>query len=298
MYRNLNAESLGISARHNELIELTLTYKFRGFDLDLQELVRQVEARGRDHATRFLQSANVKVGSFELPVDLSGSDETFEADLQRFKETAPLIESLKATCCIANLLPYCIGRAYHENFELHRARIRRVAQILAPHKVWLGLGFLAPRAVRQQGDSQFIATPAALLTLIQTVDEENVGLCLDSWHWYVAGGTIDQLKAFPVERIVAVRLADVPVDSNLETITEEQRLLPGTTNVVPNAEWIRWLSERDYAGPITPYCHPSQFTGATRSQTVGQASESLTALLQAGRGSDADVDETQAATAR
>jgi sugar phosphate isomerase/epimerase len=298
MYKNLNAESLGISARHHELIELTLTYKFRGFDLNIQELVRQIEARGRDHSTRFLQSANVKIGSFELPVDLSGSDEDFQASLKRLEEIAELTESLGATRCIANLLPYCIYRPYHENFELHRERIGHVARILSPHHALLGLGFVAPISAREQGDSQFIATPAALLTLIQTVAETNVGLCLDSWHWHVAGGTVDQLKDFPVDKIVMVRLADVPADSNLETITEEQRMLPGTSGVVPNVEWLRWLGERDYGGPITPYCHPSQFTGGTRTQTVEQAAESLSTLLQTARGSDIDVDEEHAATAR
>ena len=128
MYRNLNAESLGISGRQNELIELTLTYKFRGFDIDIQELVRQIEARGRDHATRFLQSANVKIGSFELPIDLTVDDEQFAKELERLRDIAQLAESLGATRCIANLLPYCTGRAYHENFELHRKRIGEIVR--------------------------------------------------------------------------------------------------------------------------------------------------------------------------
>jgi sugar phosphate isomerase/epimerase len=297
MYRNLNPESLGISARHNELIELTLTHKFRGFDLDIQELLRQVEARGREHAMRFLHSANVKIGSFGLPVDLAGSDDAFQADLDRLEEVAALAETLDASRSIADILPYSIERAYHENFDLHRQRIGRVAQVLAPHGIQLGLGFLAPRHVREAGDSEFIATPAALLTLIQTIAEKNVGLCLDTWHWHVAGGTIEQLRDFPVGKIVMVRVADIATDANLETITLEQRLLPGTGQV-PNADWVRWLGERGYDGPITPYCDASQFAGSTRAQTVEQASDALTQLLQSSRESDADADETQEAAAR
>ena len=68
MYKNLNAESLGITARQNELIELALTYKFRGLDIDTQSFLRQVESRGKEHAVRFLQSAHIRVGGFDLPV--------------------------------------------------------------------------------------------------------------------------------------------------------------------------------------------------------------------------------------
>jgi sugar phosphate isomerase/epimerase len=298
MYKNLNPESLGISARHNELIELALTHKFRGFDIDIQELMRQVGARGREHAMRFLQSANVKIGSFELPIDLAAPDDRFQSDLDRLEEIAALSETLDATRSIASVLPYNIDRAYHENFELHRERIGRVAQILAPHQIQLGLGFIAPKVVRERGDSEFIATASALLTLIQTVGEKNVGLCLDTWHWRVAGAAVDQLKNFPVNQIVMVRLADLPVDAQLDTISEEQRLLPGATGVVPNLEWIRLLGDRGYVGPVTAYCHPSQFTGSTRAQTVEQAAEALHTLMQSARESDADVGETHAAAAR
>jgi sugar phosphate isomerase/epimerase len=297
MYKNFNAESLGISGRQNELIELTLTYKFRSLDVDIQELMRQIASRGLEHATRFLQSANLRIGSFELPVDLAGTDDTFGSELEALTESATVAASLGATRCIANLLPYCVNRPYHENFELHRQRIGKVAQILAAQEIRLGLGFIAPKAAREQGDWQFIATPDALLTLIQTIDEA-VGLCLDTWHWHVAGGKIAQLKDFSIEKLVMVRLADVPVDTDLTTITEEQRLLPGSTGVVPNVEWLRWLAARDYRGPLTSYCHPSQFAGVPRAQSVGQTADALTALLQAAQGGEASADEEPAATIR
>jgi hypothetical protein len=35
MYKNLNTAALGITGRQSELIELALTYGFRGLDLDM-----------------------------------------------------------------------------------------------------------------------------------------------------------------------------------------------------------------------------------------------------------------------
>jgi sugar phosphate isomerase/epimerase len=297
MYKNFNAESLGISGRQNELIELTLTYKFRSLDVNIQELMRQIASRGLEHATRFLQSANLRVGSFELPVQLAGATDAFDNDLEALSEFATVAASLGASRCIANLLPYCLNRPYHENFELHRQRIGKVAALLGAQEIQLGLGFIAPKAAREPGNSQFIATPDALLTLIHTIDQP-VGLCLDTWHWYVAGGKVEQLKDFPIDKLVMVRLADVPPDADLASITEEQRLLPGSTGVVPNVAWLRWLAARDYRGPLTPFCHPSQFAGVTRTQSVGQAADALTVLLQAAQGGEVSAVKEQAATIR
>ena len=38
MYRSLNIDTLGVSGRQSELIELALTYRFRGIDVDVEAL--------------------------------------------------------------------------------------------------------------------------------------------------------------------------------------------------------------------------------------------------------------------
>ena len=73
MYKSLNAESLGISGRPNELIELALTYKFRGLDLNAETW-----SRGREQAAMFLKSANIRVGGFDLPVPLSAEEAEYK----------------------------------------------------------------------------------------------------------------------------------------------------------------------------------------------------------------------------
>jgi sugar phosphate isomerase/epimerase len=279
MYKNLNAKSLGITARQNELIELALTYKFEGFDIDIVPLAQQAVERGQDHATRFISSANIQIGSFELPVDLAAPAEDFEKELAGLSSVIDVAAAIGAKTSLLNIRPYCQGRQYHENFELHRERISQVAGILEPHDIRLGLGFLAPKHHREGYGAQFIATPDALLTLIKTIVADNIGLCLDVWAWHVGGGSIDQLRGFPISKVMMVRLADVPLDADLDSITEEDRLLPGSTGVVPIADWISWLREQNYEGPVAPYCHPAQFAGAKRTQSVEQVAEAISRLV-------------------
>ncbi len=280
MYKNLNAESLGISARQNELIELALTYKFRGLDIDTESFLRQVESRGKEHAVRFLQSAHIRVGGFDLPVRWTAEDATYKQDVQALKDVAEIMASLGAASSIAIVLPYCEQRPYHEDFEFHRERLSQIGDELQPFDIKLGIGFRAPASSREGHETQFITTTEALVALIKMIASDNVGICLDLWHWHVGGGSLESIKELSAEQIVSVRLADLPADVAVEEITEEQRLLPGSTGVVPAVETLKWLADSGYSGPVSAYCHPQQFTGVTRINSVAQASDALDALIR------------------
>ncbi|MEM7313151.1 MAG: sugar phosphate isomerase/epimerase, partial [Planctomycetota bacterium] len=93
MYKNLAPQALGIACRQSELIELALTHKFGGFDFDLQDFQKQVEAKGLDSAARFLKSAKVKLNAGELPIMLSAVDNRFESEMELAK---PLLETAQA----------------------------------------------------------------------------------------------------------------------------------------------------------------------------------------------------------
>ena len=86
MYKNLNPESLGVAGRQSELIELTLTYGFRGLDVDAGDLLKRASLLGVEEATRYLRSANVKVGGLRLPVALAADEEGFKNDLERLSK--------------------------------------------------------------------------------------------------------------------------------------------------------------------------------------------------------------------
>lgn len=292
MYKNLNAESLGITGRQNELIELALTYKFRGLDIDTESFLRQVESRGKEHAVRFLQAAHIRVGGFDLPVRWTADEATYKKDLEGLKDVAELMSSLGAVGSTAIVLPYCEQRPYHEDFEFHRERFSEIGDELKAFGIKLCIGFRAPLSCREGRDTQFITTADALLALVKTIVCDNVGICLDLWHWHIGGGTLESIKELSVDQIVAVRVADIPTDVPLEEVTEEQRLLPGSTGVVPAAETLKWLADSGYAGPVTAYCHPQQFTGVTRIKTVAQASDALDVLLRR----SAEQTESETAT--
>jgi sugar phosphate isomerase/epimerase len=281
MYKNLNPAALGITGRQSELIELALTYGFRGLDLNMAEVIKRARSHGLDSARRYVASASVRVGEFALTTNWEAPDIPYHSSLVELQEIAQTATALGATVCTAMIKPYSDERAYHENFELHRRRLAEMGELLAKHNIQLGLAFYATAAERQGHQVPFIHQAETLLTLIKTSGSPHVGLTLDTWTWFVGGGTLELLRQIPPQQIVAARFADYPADADLAQITAADRHLPGDGGGVNCAAILRYLAEHEFAGPATLCPHPSRFRGMTRDAIVQQASAKFDALFRA-----------------
>lgn len=275
MYLNLNAGALGVSGRQSELIELALTYGFKGFDLDFVPLVKQVDLHGYEHAARFIESANIKIGGFDLPVRWQGDDSDFHEDLDRLSKLGEIAARLGATGCRTVVMPASVDRPYHENFEFHRQRFTKIAEVLLPHSIRLGLDFLATAPHREGLQHQFIHSPDALMTLAKTVGVDNIGVAVDVWQWLVSGGSWEPLRELSADEIVHVRIADVPKGVATDSISDDQRVLPSADDDNDISALMNHLQEISYTGPVTPFPHPSQFSGQTRETMVRMAGSSI-----------------------
>lgn len=297
MYRNLNTQSLGITGRQSELIELALTYKFRGLDLHMGSILRRARKKGVDAATRFVSSANMKVGEFHLAIDWLADDAAFRSSLEELNEIAEIAAALGVSGCTATVKPASHDRPYNENFELHRVRFGDAADILGARGIKLGIGFLAAPAHREGYDNPFIHDAESLLTLIKTVGSPHVALALDVWNWHVGGGGMDQIRDLSGDQIASLRLADIPAEVDVADITDDQRYLPSEGGVIDCAAILRLLAEKHYEGPVAVYPHPSRFSGMTRDAIVQQVSARLDQLwITAGLGPDGKLAAAPAET--
>ena len=90
MVRNLSTDGLGFWAPQNEQIELALSYGFASIDMEVVDFSEQVESRGMEKARRLIDSANIKLGAFPLPVKLDASDEDFQQQVSQLGSRAGL----------------------------------------------------------------------------------------------------------------------------------------------------------------------------------------------------------------
>ncbi len=277
MYKNLSTVALGMSGRQSEVIELALSFGFKGVDLDLNDFQEQVKSKGLPHARRLLDSAKLKIGSFRLPTVWDEDDDLFRQGAAALPAVAELVASLGGTRCVTTIAPANDLRPYHENFEFHRRRLNEIADILAPHKIQLGVEIRVDPKYRQNAAYQFIHAFDAVAMLLGMMRTNNVGIAFDAWSWHVTGGTLEQLRKLGGERIVTVALADVATDSE-HPLNEETRLLPGEVGTIDSPALLVALAEMGYAGPITPAPHPARFKGLGREaivRTTGQALDTV-----------------------
>lgn len=279
MYRNLNPYALSISGRQGELLEIALTYRFSGLTIDIREIADKAKTLGMEAATKYLLSARVKIGGFELPVRIAAPEADFKADLGGLKPILDAATALGASRCFVTIQPTSDELPFHENFKFLAVRLQQVASILAERGIKLGLRFLAGEAHRNNGGYQFIHQADPLLLFLQTVGAENVGLWLDTWNWQVGGGTPEKLRALRGDQIIAVELSDIPADVDLATISEEQRLLPGEGGQIDSAAYLATLQELGFDGPVAVAVHSAAVQGTKREALVKKGAEALDAAL-------------------
>ena len=281
MYCNLNPYALSISGRQGELLEIALTYRFKGLTIDIREVADKAKSLGMEAATKYLLSARIKIGGFELPVRLAAPEADFKADVVGLKPFLDAATALGANRCFVTIPPTSDELPFHENFKFLAIRVREVAAALAERGIKLGLRLLAAESQRNNGGYQFIHQADPLMMFIQTIAADNVGLWLDAWNWQVGGGSVEKLRAFRGEQIIAVELSDIPAAADLATITEEQRLLPGEGGQIDSAAYLATLQELGFDGPVSAAVHSSALQGNKREALVKKAADALDAAMKA-----------------
>jgi sugar phosphate isomerase/epimerase len=282
MFKNLNPSALGISGHQSEIIELALTYGFAGVDLNMAEFATRVRLKGMPYARRLIQSANIRVGTFPLPLEWDADDETFQKDLKKLPEYAECAAELGCTRATAVVAPAGDSRPYHENFEFHRHRFHDICAVLKPAGICLAIGFRAAEYHRHNRAFQFIHDLDAMTLLLNMVAAPNLGLLLDVWEVVACGGSLESVRKLPPNTIAAVEVAEMPAGAPLSDLDEKSRLLPGVENGrIDVASFLSALRDMGYDGPVTVKPSRSVFPSRRREVIVKQTSEALDKVWRA-----------------
>jgi sugar phosphate isomerase/epimerase len=275
MFRNLSPAALHISGRQSELIELSLSYGFKGIDLDLVEFQQAVKTYGLPHARRLIDSAHLKFGTFRLPWVWDEDDEIYKAGRPAVDELLSLAAELGLSRAVVRIAPANDLRPYHENFEFHRRRFAEMGEVLAEKQMKLGLEIHANPELRKDRAFQFVHSFDALATMLGMIRTPNVGAVVDLFELHLTGHSFEEVRKLAADRIVAVIVSDAPADKPAAECDDTDRLLPAETGVIDLPAVLVSLAEMGYDGPITPAVAPQQTKTMKREQTVRTAGERL-----------------------
>lgn len=282
MYKNLSAPQIGVFGRHTDLIELALTYKFQGFDLALDEVLRRAESLGAERACVYLMSSGLQIGGWEWPFALDDDEAAFGSQLKWLEAALDVAEACSASRCLVMAPAASVNGSFAELAERLVQRLQRMGSMLAGREMRLAVGFRPCAPERSASGTACVTRAEQLWQLVERAGSQNIGLLLDTWNWTVGGGDLEMLSAV-AGHVLAVRLSDLPAACQAGIppgVGEEQRLLPSAEGgVIDQAAYLRTLHAARYAGPVSLACHPQQTRGGAREATVRKAAQTLDAIF-------------------
>lgn len=82
------------------------------------------------------------------------------------------------------------------------------------------------------------------IEIIKKIDDENVGLTIDTAHFYLSGSTLNEVDNIPINKIFMVHISDLP-NLPFNEIRDEHRVLPGEGILNLNL-FLKKLKEKEY----------------------------------------------------
>ena len=245
----LTPGSIGVSASQRETITLAARHGFDAVEpfgnylatLSDQEIV-DLKAE--------LESKKMVWGAAGLGVEFRQDDAKFDDGMKSLSKVATALRKAGVQRVGTWLMPCHGALTYLANFRQHARRLREVARVLKDHGERLGLEYVGTPTVRNSRKFPFIHTMAEMKELIAEIGTGNVGLVLDSWHWWIAGDTVEDILSLKNKDVVSVDLNDAPPGVPKDQQLDGRRELPCATGVIEAASFLNALQQIGYDGPV------------------------------------------------
>lgn len=275
MFKSLSLGAIGIKRELEEGLILAKKAGFQGFDIDIVEVTGLVQRQGADYVKGLFFNEGLRIGAWELPVLWNGIDEEYRKGLKKLSECAETASELGATRAVSWIPSGSNDRKFSDNFQWHVTRLKPIAGILLEHGCRLGLEFIGPQTQRVGKRYGFIYTIGGMLALCEAIGTDNVGLLLDSWHWYTSLGSIEDLRSLTAENIVHVHVNDAPRGPGFLDFIDHERAMPSATGVIDLIGFLKVLKDIGYDGPVSPEPFNQKLGKFTPKLAVSETHESL-----------------------
>jgi sugar phosphate isomerase/epimerase len=161
---------------------------------------------------------------------------------------------------------------------LVRDRLRRVGEALAPAGLRLAVEFIGVRTLWPDLPHPFAQRYGEFLSLLEETGRPNVGMLLDSYHWYGAEGTAEEVAATPRERIVYLHVNDCKPGPR-DQIQDGDRLLPGE-GVIDLPAWLAAVARTGFDGPIAPEVLGPRLQGSSSEEAAVACRDGILAAMR------------------
>lgn len=282
-YKNLGHGHIGVRADQRQALEYAVKFGFDGITPNPSEFENRSSSEIREWVDT-MKSKGVRYGAAGLSVEFRRDQDSFQRGMEKLPKEASILQQLGVTRVATWIMPGHGELTYLENFEQHKTRLSEAAKVLNDHGLRLGLEFVGPRTSRARNRFPFICAQRDMMELVDAIGTPNVGLLMDSWHWYTSHGTVEELLTLSNMDIVQVHVNDAPAGVPVDQQVDNRRALPVTTGVIDMKGFINALVRIGYDGPIE--CEPfdqqlRQMDAETSLQKTSDALKRVWALVDA-----------------
>ncbi|MEM6691571.1 MAG: TIM barrel protein [Planctomycetota bacterium] len=282
MFKNFSPQSLTINGRQSELIELALTYGFKGMDVDMHEMYRRNQRSENKDASKYLDAAkksfNIKLGTFDSGLDLDADEDSYSASVGALGPIAEMAAAQGVSRASVKVPASTDRLPYHEYFAAITDRLGKAAEVFAPHDIKLAVAFQSGKELAEGKEFEFVRNVEGFISLVRGVGNAGVGFYIDTWDWVVGDGAMDQLSELKAEEIVAVRIGSIPEDVDVSKAESWQKLVPTAEGPVNHVKLIAHLNSIGYDGPLSPAANGRSYKGQTRESIVQAGQEAVDAI--------------------
>ncbi len=246
---DLRCGSIGVRADQRAAIRLAHENGFESVTPN-PNFLADLSDESRPQLLQELNDRKLVWGAAGLPVDFRRDEKTFADGVKRLPRLAAGLQRAGVTRVGTWLSPAHAELTYMANFRQHAKRLRICAAILADHGLRFGLEYVGPKTLWAAKRHSFVHSMAETKELIAEIGLDNVGFVLDSWHWYTAHETADDLRTLQNRDVVACDLNDAPAGIPVDQQIDNHRELPSDTGVINLQEFLGVLLEIGYDGPV------------------------------------------------
>jgi sugar phosphate isomerase/epimerase len=254
---NLMCGMIGVHANQIQAVELAHRHKFTSVEAMASDLARMSDEEVKQ-LKGSMREKNVVFGAAGLPVEFRQDDAKFEEGLKALPKLAAGLNRAEVKRVGTWLMPGHDQLTYRQNFKRHVARLKQVCEVLRDHDLKLGLEYVGTKTLRDRFRYQFVYSMAETKELIAEIGTGNAGFILDSWHWWNAGESADDILTIKGDQVVAVDLNDAPAGIPKVQQQDGRRELPMATGVIPVKMFLEALVKIGYDGPVRaePFSKP------------------------------------------
>ena len=227
-----------------EFARLAARAGYGGVDMEKDMAMKE----GLDATRRLFAELKVKPAVARPSLNFGRDEAGFQAVLKGIDAIGKFAAAVDCPR-IAIVMPASSETPKAELRKIYKDRLTAVAEILRRSNVRFGLEFMGPLEARKRQKYEFIWRMDEMLDFAKECGP-NVGLLVDSWHWYHAGATVDEIIAAGKSRIVHIHVADcarIPP----EEVRDSQRLMPGE-GVIDLVGFFQALKKIGYEDGIAP----------------------------------------------